>query len=78
MQLKAAGKLFRGVPARFADFKLITGTDVIPSSFCGICWIEDKRVAERLVDIWPNIVKYINEMEKSLRRTFQIQNTIIL
>ena len=44
--LKAAGKLFRGAPARFADFKSITGTDVIPSSFCGTRWIEDKRVAE--------------------------------
>ena len=41
--LKAAGKLFRGVPARFADFKSITGTDVIPSSFCGTRWIEDKK-----------------------------------
>ena len=73
MLLKAAGKLFRGVPARFADFKLITGTDVIPSSFCGTRWIEDKRVAERLVDIWPNIVKYITETEKKPKK--DISNT---
>ena len=66
--LKACGKLFRGSPARYAEYKSITGSNVMPALFCGTRWVEDKKVAERLVEIWPNIVKYITETEKKPKK----------
>ena len=37
-------------PARHDDFTSITGGTVFPLYFCEMRWIEDKRVAERLLE----------------------------
>lgn len=37
---------------------------VFPLPFNGTRWIEDKKVADRAIQIWPNIIKYINETLK--------------
>ena len=34
------------------------------SSFCGHRWLEDKKVAERALEIWPNITAYVTETLK--------------
>ena len=40
---------------------------MFPLPFSGTRWIEDKKVADRALEIWPNIAKYIGEtLEKPI------------
>ena len=36
--------------------------------FCSTRWVEDVIVAERAVEIWPNVVKYVNETLKKPKK----------
>ena len=54
-------------PARREDYTKMTGSEVFPLQFCGHRWLEDKRVAERAVEMWPSLTTYITEILKSLR-----------
>ena len=56
--------MFDKSPAKRENFAEITGTDVFPLQFCGHRWLEDKRVADRALEIWPHITKYITETLK--------------
>ena len=62
--LKALYNLFDKSPAKRENFAEITGTDVFPLQFYGHRWLEDKRVADRALEIWPHITKYITETLK--------------
>ena len=42
----------------------MTGSQVFPLQFCGHRWLEDKRVAERAVEVWPSLTTYITEILK--------------
>ena len=55
--------LFHDSPARRSDYTSITGSSVFPLSFCATRWVEDKKVAEKLISIWPCIVKVVNHWE---------------
>ena len=57
--LRALWQLFHDTPARREDFNHITGTNVYPLQFCQHRWVEDVRVAERALHIWPHINKYV-------------------
>ena len=46
------------------DYQNITGSKVFPLPFCAQRWNEDKKIAERVLDVWPNIAKYVNETLK--------------
>lgn len=48
--LKGAFKLLHDSPARREDYFNLTGSDEYPLQFCGTRWVEDKKVAERLVN----------------------------
>ena len=61
-------KLFRALwyllhdsPATLEDFQCITKSNVFMLQFCSARWVEDVRVAERVIETWPNVVKYVNE-----------------
>ena len=56
--------LFDEFPAKREDCQNITGSKVFPLPFCGHRWIKDKEVADRALDAWPNIAKYVNETLK--------------
>ena len=62
--------LFHGSPARREDFQFITKRNVLMLQFCSSRWVEDVLVAERAVEIWPNVVKYVNETLKNPKSTF--------
>ena len=62
--LRALYNLFNDSPAKREDYKTITGSDIFPLQFCGHRWLEDKKVAERAISIWPNIHKYVVETLK--------------
>ena len=35
-----------------------------PFAYCASRWVEDKKVADRAVEIWPNIKKGVEKWEK--------------
>ena len=39
---------------------------MFPLPFNGTRWIEDKKVADRAIQIWPNIIKYIETLKKPM------------
>ena len=53
--------------ARREDFIQITGSDLFPFWFCQHGWVEDIKVAEQALRIWPNVNKYVKTV-KSERR----------
>ena len=63
--LKSLHSLFNETPARIEDYMKITESEVFPQQFCGHRWLEDKKVAERALEIWPNITAYVTEALKS-------------
>ena len=48
--LKGAFKLLHDSPARREDYFNLTGSEKYPLQFCGARWVEDKKVAERLLN----------------------------
>ena len=62
--LQAVYNLFPNSPAKREDYTKITGSKVFPLPFSGTRWIEDKKVADRALEIWPNITKYVSETLK--------------
>lgn len=54
--LRALHFLFLNVPARREDFINVTGSSTFTLPFCGHRWIENLPVAERALQIWPNIL----------------------
>ena len=59
--LKSLHSLFKETPARREDYTEITESEVFPQLFCGHRWLEDKKVAERALEIWLNIAAYVTE-----------------
>ena len=66
--LRALWYLFHDSPARRDDFQSITKSNVFMLQFCSTRWVEDVIVAERAVEIWPNVVKYVNETLKKPKK----------
>ena len=61
---RALWYLFHDSPARRDDYTTVTGSTVFPLKFCATQWVEDSRVAERALEIWPNVEKYIKHVLK--------------
>ena len=52
---KSLYKLFKKAGGWRTDYKSITGSKIFPFSFCKTRWLDDKIVADRAIEIWPNI-----------------------
>ncbi|XP_063766097.1 uncharacterized protein LOC134882380 [Eleginops maclovinus] len=61
--LRALHYLFHNVPARREDYTNITGSSCFPLSFCGHRWVENVPVAERVLEVWTMIQKFVNAVE---------------
>ncbi|XP_056451964.1 uncharacterized protein LOC130387051 isoform X3 [Gadus chalcogrammus] len=57
--LRALHTIFLNVPARREDFIAVTKSSTFALPFCGHQWVENLPVAERALQIWPNILKYV-------------------
>ena len=67
--LKGASKLLHDSPARQEDYSNLTGSDEYRLQFCGTRWVEDKKVAERLVNRNSIILKELrSQTTKSITR----------
>ena len=62
--LKSLYSHLHETPARREDYTKKTGSEVFPLQFCGYRWLEDKRVAERVVEMWPSLTTYITQILK--------------
>ena len=62
--MKSASYMFRDSPARREDYLTWTDSTDLPLPFCGTRWVEDKRVAQRLIAIWPGYSKVIKKYQK--------------
>lgn len=59
--LRSLWYVFENAPARREDYETITGSTVYPLRFCATRWLEDIPVAERAIQIWPSIIKYVKK-----------------
>ena len=50
-------QIFHDIPARREDFIPIIGSDLFPFWFCQYRWVEDIKVAEQALKIWPHANK---------------------
>ena len=62
--LKVIYKLLHDSPVHRADYISVTGSMLFPLSFCATRWVEDKKVADKAVEIWVNICKIIDLWQK--------------
>ena len=65
--LHSLRQIFYDTPARSEDFIQITGSDLFTFQFCQHRWVEDIKVAEQALKIWPRVNKYVKTV-KSERR----------
>ena len=57
--IKGSFVILHDTPARRADYISITSSILFPLFFCATRWVDDKAPADRLIDIWPNIIKIV-------------------
>ena len=62
--LKALHNLFDESPAKREDYIKVTRSEMFALPFFGHRWIENRKVAERALQIWTHIVTYICETLK--------------
>ena len=48
--MKGSFHVLHDTPARRSDYSSVTGSDVFPLFFCALRWVEDKPVADRLIN----------------------------
>ena len=63
--LKALHNLFDESPAKREDYIKVAVSEMFALPFCGHKWIEDKKAAERGLQIWAHIISYIREKSKN-------------
>ena len=61
--MKGSYQLLHDTPARREDYTTVTKSSDFPFFFCGTRWVEDKQVSDRLICIWPNMLKIVNFWE---------------
>lgn len=57
-------RLFKDTPARREDFVKATHSNVFPLKFCSHRWLENVPVANRAVEIWESISKYVKQVRE--------------
>lgn len=55
--------LLNDSPARRENYIKVTGNSVFPLKFCQHQWLDNVSVAERALEVWPYIVKYVNAVK---------------
>lgn len=66
--LKALHFLFHCTPARREDFTSATAISTFPLPFCGHRWLENLPAVERVLEVWPSIVKYVDLVKSKKAR----------
>ena len=56
---KGVFEILHDSPARRADYISVSGSNIFPLFFCATRLVENKKVPERLLEIWPHISKVV-------------------
>ena len=70
--LRSLYNLFHDAPARRGEFTLLTGSSKFPQSFATHRWADNRRAAERAVDMFPSLEKFCNAVESKTKGVTQI------
>lgn len=62
--LRALYNLFKNVPARGALYTQYSGSTMTPKNFGCIRWLENSAVAQRAIDVTPNVQKFVDGVKK--------------
>lgn len=62
--LRSLYYLFKVSPARRSLYTHYSGSDMFPLKFCSVRWLENSKVAQRVVEILSNVKKFIDGVEK--------------
>ena len=62
--MKASFNILPDFPARRDDYESVTKYSTFLLLFYTVRWIEDVVVADRLIEVWPNIKQIMNFWEK--------------
>jgi len=62
--LRAMPFVFHYVPARREDYTKFTGSSLFPLPFCGHRWVENLPVAERAIEVWPQLKQYVEAVNR--------------
>ena len=55
--------LFKESPARLEDYTTASGSSLFPLKFCKYRWLENILVAERALEVLPNVEKYSKSVQ---------------
>ena len=58
--LKDGFQLLHNSPARREDYESVSGSTKYLLYYCAARWVENKLVAERMIVVWPSLIKLIN------------------
>ena len=59
--------LFKDSPARRAGYIQFFGDEKFALKFCAVRWTENSNVADKVIDVYSNMTKFINEKLKSTK-----------
>lgn len=62
--LRAIYNLFHNVPSRRADYTHYSDSTTFPKKYCSIRWLENSHVAKTAATILPNLIAYVEGVEK--------------
>ena len=62
--LKPEWQIIHDSPARRENFMSVTSCSVVSLPFCGTRWVENKKVADRTILIWPHMVEIVRIWQK--------------
>lgn len=60
--------LFDDAPARKTEYSAVTGSSTFGLQFCKHRWVENLPVARRALDIWSDVMKYVEAVQKKDKR----------
>lgn len=62
--LKAGYYLFNNTSARRDDYQTVTGSSDFPLKFAAHRWLENAKVIKRMLEILPNLCKYLKAVKE--------------
>ncbi|XP_074658438.1 uncharacterized protein LOC141911339 isoform X1 [Tubulanus polymorphus] len=55
--------LFKDAPVRREMFAEVTGSQKFPYKFCSTRWLDNLPAAERAIELWPYIIKFVEHVQ---------------
>ncbi|GBL84560.1 hypothetical protein AVEN_99516-1 [Araneus ventricosus] len=66
--LRALYNLFKDVPAHRGTYTEFSGSKIFPKKFCSIRWLENSDIAQRAIEILPDVILYVNSVKGDKKR----------